>query len=164
VLSAAGVAAFIVFLGALRATLRRAEGEAGALSALAVIAGSVLAAAGFVETALHGALAFRRAELDVEVVMTLFDAASLFFVLLAFPAAVLVAATSAAAFATRALPRALGYVGFAVAVLQLPAGASVAASGVFSPSGAVPIAAFAVYLAWVAATSLAILTGRPRDG
>jgi hypothetical protein len=148
----------------LRATLRRADGQAGALSGVAVIAGTVLAAAGLVESALHGALAFRRADLDAEVVMTVFDAASLFFVLLAFPCAVLVGAASAAALETGALPRTLAYAGLAVAVLQLPAGASIAESGAFSPSGAVPIAAFGVYLAWVAATSVAIVTGWGRGG
>ena len=44
VVGGAGVALFIVFLGALRATLRAREGEAGALSAIAVIGGSVVAA------------------------------------------------------------------------------------------------------------------------
>jgi hypothetical protein len=44
VLGGAAVSLLIVFLGALRATLRRKEGEAGAFSATAVIGGSVLGA------------------------------------------------------------------------------------------------------------------------
>jgi hypothetical protein len=48
----AAVSLFVVFLGALRATLRRREGEAGALSATTVIAGSVLAAAALVAVAI----------------------------------------------------------------------------------------------------------------
>lgn len=51
VLGGAAVSLLIVFLGALRATLRREEGEAGAFSATAVIGGSVLGAAGLVAVA-----------------------------------------------------------------------------------------------------------------
>jgi hypothetical protein len=55
VLGGAAVSIFVVFLGALRATLRRREGEAGALSATTVIAGSVLAAAALLAIAIDAA-------------------------------------------------------------------------------------------------------------
>lgn len=104
VLGGAAVAVFICFLGALRATLRREEGEAGALSATAVIAGSVVGAGVLVDLGLE----------DVSL-----------RALLAFPTAVLLAAASIGVLTTGALSRLLGYAGLVAAALQLPAGFSV---------------------------------------
>lgn len=103
VLGGAAVSLLIVFLGALRATLRREEGEAGAFSATAVIGGSVLGAAGLV------AVATDDADLSA---------------LLAFPAATTLLAASAGILTTAALPRVVGYAGLAAAVLQLAAAGS----------------------------------------
>lgn len=105
VVGGAAVALFIVFLGVLRATLRAKEGEAGALSAIAVIGGSVVAAGVLVDIALEDASLHR---------------------LLALPTATLLVAASAGALATRALPRLVAYAGLAGALLQLPAIFSVA--------------------------------------
>jgi hypothetical protein len=101
ILGGAAVALFVVFLGALRARLREREGEAGALSATAVIAGSVVAATALVDigledTSLRG--------------------------LLAFPTAALLAAASVGIVRTGALDRRIGYAGLGAAALQLPAG------------------------------------------
>jgi hypothetical protein len=109
VLGGAAVALLIVFLGVLRARLREREGEAGALSATAVIAGSVVAATALVdvgleETSLRG--------------------------LLAFPTAALLAAASIGILRTGALDRWLGYAGLAAAALQLPAGFTIDDRGV----------------------------------
>jgi len=136
VLGGAAVTSFAVFLGVLRATLRREEGEAGALSATAVIAGSVVAA---------GAL--------VAVALDLPEAR----VALAFPTAALVLASSAAILWTGALDRIAGYAGIAVVLLQLPAGASVAEEGAFSPDGMVPTVARVAFLGWIALASVTIL-------
>ena len=100
VLGGAAVSLLIVFLGALRATLRREEGEAGAFSATAVIGGSVLGAAGLVAVAVDDA--------DLRA-------------LLAFPAATTLLAASAGILTTGALPRVVGYAGLVAAVLQLAA-------------------------------------------
>jgi hypothetical protein len=105
VVGGAAVALFIVFLGALRATLRAKEGEAGALSAIAVIGGSVVAAGVLVDIALEDTSLHR---------------------LLALPTATLLVAASAGGLATRALPRVVAYAGLAGALLQLPAVFSVA--------------------------------------
>ena len=134
-LDGAAIGCLVVFLGALRAALRRREGEAGALSAVAVIAGSVVAA---VEL------------LDPENVR----------VVLAFPTAALVLAASVAILTTAALPRLVALAGIVVAAAQVPAGLSVASSGAFSPDGLVPIAAFVLFLAWIAATSVALTRAR----
>lgn len=103
VLGGAAVCLLIVFLGALRATLRREEGEAGALSATAVIGGSVLGAAALVAVA--------TGDDDLRA-------------LLAFPAATTLVAASVGILATGALPRWVGYAGLAAAVLQLGAAVS----------------------------------------
>lgn len=109
VVGGTAVALLVVFLGALRARLREREGEAGALSATAVIAGSVVAATALVDigledTSLRG--------------------------LLAFPTAALLAAASIAILRTGALDRRLAYAGFAAAALQLPAGLTLDDRGV----------------------------------
>ena len=103
VLGGTAVAVLIVFLGALRATLRRKEGEAGAFSATAVIGGSVLGAAALV------AVATKDDDLRH---------------LLAFPAATTLLAASAGILSTGALPRMVGYAGLAATALQLFAAAS----------------------------------------
>ncbi|HEU6446231.1 MAG TPA: hypothetical protein VFL61_14345, partial [Gaiellaceae bacterium] len=100
VLGGAAVSLLIVFLGALRATLRREEGEAGALSATTVIGGSVLAAAALV------ALAAEDEDLRA---------------LLAFPAATTLVAAALGILSTGALPRWLAYTGLGAAALQLSA-------------------------------------------
>jgi hypothetical protein len=105
VVGGAAVALFIVFLGALRATLRAKEGEAGALSAIAVIGGSVVAAGVLVDIALDETSLHR---------------------LLALPSATLLVAASVGALTTHALPRIVAYAGLAAALLQLPALFSVA--------------------------------------
>jgi hypothetical protein len=105
VVGGAAVALFIVFLGALRATLRAKEGEAGALSAIAVIGGSVVAAGVLVDIALEDTSLHR---------------------LLALPSATLLVAASAGALTTGALTRVVAYAGLAAALLQLPALFSVA--------------------------------------
>ena len=98
VLAGAAVSLFVVFLGALRATLRRKEGEAGAFSATTVIAGSVLAAAALVAAAID----------DSDLTM-----------LLAFPAATVLLAAAAGILSTGALPRPVAYAGLIAAALQL---------------------------------------------
>ena len=103
VLGGAAVSLLIVFLGALRATLRREEGEAGAFSATAVIGGSVLGAAGLVAVATDDG--------DLRA-------------LLAFPAATTLLAASAGILTTGALPRFVGYAGLVAAILQLAAAVS----------------------------------------
>lgn len=124
VLGGAAVSLLIVFLGALRATLRAREGEAGPFSATAVIGGSVLGAAALV------ALAIEDDDLTA---------------LLAFPAAVTLAAASAGILSTGAFPRFVGYAGLVAAALQLAAAVSLDEVG---------LGAFA---AWAVLASIAML-------
>ena len=105
VVGGAAVTLLIVFLAALRATLRREEGEAGAFSAAAVIAGSVVAAGVLVDVGLE----------DTSL-----------RALLALPTAALLTAASLGVLTTGAMPRLVGYAGFAAAALQLPAAFSLA--------------------------------------
>jgi hypothetical protein len=97
------VSLLIAFLGALRARLRAREGEAGALSATAVIGGSVLGGAALVAIAVDDS--------DLRT-------------LLAFPAATTLLAASAGIISTAALPRVVGYAGIAAAALQVFAAVS----------------------------------------
>jgi hypothetical protein len=124
-----------VFLGVLRAALRRLEGEAGALSAIAVIAGSVV---GAVEL------------LDPDNVR----------VVVAFPTAALVLAASLGVLTTAALPRSIGQAGLVVAAAQVPAGFAVADEGAFSADGLVPAVAFTLFLAWVLVVAVALTRAR----
>ncbi len=113
----AAISLFIVFLGALRATLRREEGEAGAFSATTVIAGSVLAAAALVAVSIE----------DSDLTM-----------LLAFPAATVLVAAAAGILSTGALPRPVAYAGLVAATLQVLAAVSLEE---------VALAAFAAWVA-----------------
>ena len=150
-LQALSVPFFVWFLGTLRAVLRRAEGELGEASAVAVVGGSVLAALALVTTAVYAALAFEPP--SPSAVRALFDVGNLLVVFSSFATAAFVAGASAAMLRTGQLGHRPGYAGLAVAAVQLLSGASLAASGWFSPTGVVPIAAFVLFLAWTLATS-----------
>jgi hypothetical protein len=142
---------FVVFLGALRAALRREEGEAGALSAIATISGSVYVALGLVESALRASIG-----LDPSRASSLHDATILLLLVSSFALAPLVGAASAAGRETGLLGRRIWLFGFLVAGLQLAAGASVASSGVFSPGGAIPIVAWVAFGLWLVLVSITL--------
>ncbi len=140
----AGLAAacFIWFVGAVRAQLRLAEGEASPLSAVATIGGSAAAArtAAATRAASAGAL--------VSLAESLLLAAS-------FALAVFGAATSLVLIETRALSTLLGRLGILIAALQVVAAGCVASSGPLSPQGAVRAVITLAGLAWIVALSLA---------
>jgi hypothetical protein len=146
---------FVVFLGALRAALRREEGEAGSLSAIATISGSVYVALGLVESALRSSIGLAPGHAE-----TLHGSTILMLVLSAFVLAPLVASASAAGRETGLQPPRLWLFGFVVAALQLAAGACVASSGVFSPGGAVAIAAWVSFVMWVVSVSWTLTRAR----
>jgi hypothetical protein len=144
----AAAALFVCFLGSLRARLRRGEGETAPLSALAVIAGSAVAAVYALAAAEAAAPVLPQtppatppsADLDPILFAAL------------FPQAVFVAGASAAAARTGALPRGLAKPGAVVAALQLVAAALMV--GPWSIATAVAVA-FVPYCAWLAAASVA---------
>ena len=148
-LGGAAVALLVVFLGALRATLRRREGEAGPFSAVAVIAGSVVAAGGAVAVALGTVDGTGDAE-----------TADALAIVLALPTATLLGAAAAGILTTRALHPAVAYAAVAVAALHLLAAVSVADDGPLSPGGVVPDVALAAFASWVALAAAAMISRR----
>jgi hypothetical protein len=149
------LSSFIVFLGALRAALRREEGEAGVLSAIATISGSVYVAVALVEHALRASIGLAPERAD-----SLHDSTILLLVISSFALAPLVAAASAAGRETRLMPQRLWVFGFVVAALQLVAGASLASSGIFSPGGAAPIVAWVSFALWLVSVSVVLTRAR----
>jgi hypothetical protein len=161
-IEALATAFFVGFLGALRSALRSAEGESGPFSAVAVIAGSVVAAGLLIEEALNAGLVLRNEQVGPAALQTVFDMANVLATFLAFPIGALVAAASLSALATGVLPRHTATGGLLVAALQIPAGFSLASDGVFSPSGAAPLIAVGVFGIWIVVVAVELL--RPRGG
>ena len=151
-------ACFIWFVGAVRAQLRLAEGETSPLSAVATIGGSAGAALVLAASAAWTAAATRAASAGalVSLAESLLLAAS-------FALAVFGAAASLVLIETGALSALLGRIGLPIAALQILAAGCVAASGPFSPQGAVRTAITLAGLAWIVALSLACARqGTPR--
>jgi hypothetical protein len=156
VLGALSMVFFLWFLGGLRARLRAGERAGAPLSSVVLAAGvafAVLYAAlstmrGVIAFALDGSHAFRAAALDPQLVRSLEEARSLFFVHALVAGAVLIAASSLLAVRTGVLARWLGVGGLAVAALVL-VGAFVASGVVF------------LLLAWIVVVGV-VLIAEPR--
>jgi hypothetical protein len=137
--------AFLVcFLGALRAWLRVREGEAGPLSATAVIAGSAIVALYGVITVLH--ITFPSDDRDIN--PWVFAAS--------FPQAVLLLAAGL----TGALPRGIGAAALNLAPVQLIAAALLLWEGTDAYGVLLSTGTFAL---WVAAAGAALAAREPRD-
>lgn len=116
--------AFLWFLGSLRTYLRRAEGEPGRLSAVAFGGGLVMVGLLFVKNAVNASIAAtiafgERFDADPNLVKLL---QGLFVLLLGHEgvaAAVLVGSASVVALRTAILPRWFGWLGLAIAVLNV---------------------------------------------
>jgi hypothetical protein len=110
------------FLGALRAWLRRAEGEPSGLSTVAFGAGLVMIATLFAKNAVLTATAAvfdnaRFFQLDPDLYKVLYAVASWLFAQELMAGGVMVAAASLLALRTRVLPRGVAWAGYGVAVL-----------------------------------------------
>jgi hypothetical protein len=154
-LGALSMVFFLWFVGGLRARLRAGERAGAPLSSVVLAAGvafAVLYAAlstmrGVIAFALDGSHAFRAAALDPQLVRSLEEARSLFFLHALVAGAVLMAAASLLALRTGVLARWLGAGGLAVAALVL-VGAFVASAVVF------------LLLAWILVVGV-VLTAQP---
>jgi hypothetical protein len=133
------VACFVVFVSAFRGTAL----AAGVLFASCIAQSAIIL----------GALAYRATD-DAAVAQSLFDVAVLALNFAAFPAAVLVLATSPNRLRYLRSDR-LRYLRFVVAGLLLVSGATFAGSGFFSPSGVLAEVAFGLFLLWVIAVGFA---------
>ncbi len=154
--------AFLCFLAALRAALRRACTEmsspptvafAGGLVAIILIllAGSILP--GMADVLKRGAM------LQPLVVVALFDLVGSIFSLVPFAVAALVGATSIAALRSKQLPSWIGWAGGVIVLFLLVGAASIDVTEE-DPLWFVGILGMALWLVWVIAVSLALVLSR----
>lgn len=134
ILLAFGILMFLWFLGSLRTTLRRAEGDPGRLAGVAFGGGVVFAALMLMFAAgglgVPGAIDFfDRLELDGNTIMLLQGTSFWFFAMAGIGAAVMIAASSVLAFRSGAFPTWFGGLGF---LLSLGALATFIFVGIFA--------------------------------
>ena len=153
------------FLGSLRSYLRRAEGDAGRLSAVAFgagIAGGVVFTMGtLISVALASDIA---GAASGETTVALHEVATHASMYSTFAFVVLAAATSVVSGRYRALPAWLGWLGWLVALLALVGSGSVfAETGPFAAGGALSVLGLAVFFLWFLALGVVLTqrAGRP---
>ena len=150
--------AFLVFVAGLRALLRRSEEPSGVLSAIGLAGGIAQAAVLTIFFLLGAVLAYRSAlTVDPTVASALYDAFMLLNNFSGFPSAVCLGGFAAAILIGRQLPRWLGWLAVAVAVVHLVAAADFGRHGLFAPTGPFGYIAPISYALWVAAVSVALL-------
>ncbi len=142
---------FLWFLGVLRGVLRRAEGEGGGLSSVALAGGVVfaaLSAAGFAAETVYPAtlVRFEGYEQDDQLVFASLALSSWLYHFCQAGASVLISATSLLALGTGVLPRWLALAGLVVALLTLL-------------HFVLPLLGALAGLVWIAAISALMLTG-----
>lgn len=145
---------FLWFLGVLRGMLRRAEGEGGALSSVALAGGIVfaaLSAAGFAAEIAYPAtlLRFEGYDQDDGLAFASLAFASWLYHYCQVGASVMISATSLAALTTGVLPRWLALAGLVVALLTLL-------------HFLLPLLGALAGLAWIAIVSAVMLAGGGR--
>ncbi|WP_167762073.1 DUF4386 family protein [Blastococcus sp. CT_GayMR20] len=151
-----GFALFLVFLGALYRTLRRAETADGWLAATALGAGLVTVAVKISSVAPALAARFRADDLSPELARTMEDIGGAGFVISGYTLGIFVGAAALATLVTRLVPRWLAAAGVVVSVLTIAAGTA----GILDPAGYVPVP-FLLGLVWIVAVSV-VLTVRAR--
>src|SRR5947209_2571283 len=164
-LTGLGTALFLWFVGSLRGAWAREAGSAGELSAVAFACGVALAAVALAGTGVNITLAYlaRNIQNSVDLVRALYAGQALIFTIVFFPAAVFLAAGGL--LVRRLGAPWLGAVGVVLAVYDvLAAGAISDVSGLRSPTGPLPFAAFLGFLGWVLATGIILLTRLGRQG
>jgi hypothetical protein len=150
---------FLVFLGSLYSSLRRAEGGTGWLSSLVLGGGLVLTAVHSVETIMSYALDWHVAQqANSATVTALEDISSTVAYYYAVPLALMLFAASTVAYGTRVLPRWIAWVGFVAGAVWL-----IGAIGVIDPQNG-PLTAVGFggglvlfFLIWLPATSIALM-------
>ena len=150
--------AFLVFLAGLWSRLRRGEGPAGMFAALVLAAGAAFVTLMLISGGLHLALVqYASGQHDPAVLPALTDLNQWVGAAILAPSVAMFLGATVAILTTRALPRWLGWLAAATAVLQL-----ISLAGVFQTTveGVVGIAAFVgflLFLVWVLATSVVLL-------
>jgi hypothetical protein len=152
-----GFAFFLVFLGALYRTLRRAETADGWLAAAALGAGVTTVAVKVASIGPGMAGRLRADDLSPELARTLEDIGGASFVISGYTSGIFVGAAALATLVTRLVPRWLAAAGVVVGVLTIAAGTA----GILDPAGYVPIP-FLLGLVWIIAVSV-VLAVRARS-
>jgi hypothetical protein len=148
--------AFLWFLGSLAAVLN----SAGEPRLAATAFGSGLITAGMFSAVmlLTGGLAFTIAENgDAGVVQALSDLTWVGQVVISFPAAALVGATSIAALRSLILPNWLGWAGVVGALVIVLGGTTWATDGFWAPDGGFAFITLIVFLLWLLVASVLLL-------
>ena len=146
-----GFVLFVVFVGALYRTLRRAEASDGWLAVTALGAGLV-SVAGKIASIGPAMVARQRADdLSPELARALEDINGAGFVISGYTLGIFLAAAALGSLVTRLLPRWLAATGVVVGVLTIAAGTA----GILDPAGYVPIP-FLLGLAWILAVSVVL--------
>lgn len=154
---------FLIFLGSLYSTLRRAEGGTGWISALALGGGLIFVAVHSLESVTSYALDWHVAvQGNAATITALEDISSTVAYYYAVPLALMLFAASTAAYATRVLPRWIAWVGFVAGTVWL-----IGAVGVLDPQNG-PLTAIGFggglvlfELVWIPATSIALMRSAP---
>lgn len=156
-LEVGGLVAFVFFLGAVVALLRRGEGPTGWLAGVAGGAGMITLAVKLSSVAPFIAARQRAEVLTPDLARTLIDVNAAAFVVSGLTFAVFVLAASCSGLAGRTLPRWLGWVGVVIGVLGLVT----PTIGIFDPDNYNPLP-FLGALLWtlVASVLLTIRGGR----
>ena len=165
-LTGLGTALFLWFVGSLRGAWAQEPGSASELSAVAFGGGVVLAAGALAGTGLNLTLVYlaRSVQNSTDLVRALYIGQALTLTLVFFAAAVFLA--GGGLLIRRLGASWLGMLGVLLAGFDLlAAGAISDFKGLRSPTGPLPLAAFAGFLLWVFATCVIILTrlGRTDD-
>jgi hypothetical protein len=153
------VVCFLWYLGSLQAVLRRAEGDAGRLSAIAHGGGLITAALMLAMPGVAVLGAMYADHLTAAEAKTLFAAGEAFLYPAAIAAAVLVAATALVALRTAALARWLAWLSLALAVWLLipPFGSAGGTPG--EPTAWTGLFALIAVPLWIAVTAVMLLLG-----
>jgi hypothetical protein len=153
--------AFLWFLGALWAHLRRAEGTAGRVSVIALVGGIGTLALAFVGNGISAFVALYVDDLGPTGTKAFYLLAVVFLAFASFTLAVFVAAVSVLILRYRFVERWLGWIGAALALLWLVAGVGVADdnTAIFT----VGFIAFLIWVVWILILAVLLLT-RPAPG
>lgn len=148
--------AFLWFLGALWARLRRAEGTAGRVSVVALVGGIGTLALAFVANGLNAFLALYVGDLGPSGTKAFYLLAVIFFAFASFTLAVFVSAVSVLILRYRFVEPWLGWIGEGLALLWLVAGVGVADdnTAIFT----VGFIAFLIWAVWIVVLALLLLT------
>jgi hypothetical protein len=151
-----GAVAFLWFLGALWARLRRAEGTGGRVSVVALVGGIGTFALAFVGNGIDAFLALYVRDISPFSTKIYYLLAVIFLAFASFTLAVFVSAVSVLILRHGFVDRRLGWVGEGLALLWLVAGVGVADDNTFT--FAVGFVAFLVWAVWILVLVVLLLT------